>query len=146
MASVMCLPHLQCQFKPAESVVLKDDGRGGGSVQGAADDSPIQVGQCATGESESREMSFFPPSGTPHDLRELKGLEDALSLVGQQAQSVKEHMEVSSPVKFKAGLNEEKRNTPEPIEKETVRKTKAEANWKRIAREKGKNKSPSSSI
>ena len=52
-------------------------------------------------------------------------------------------MEVSSPVKFRAGLNEEKGNTPEPIGRETARKTKAEANWKRIAREKGKNESPS---
>ncbi|XP_065623112.1 uncharacterized protein LOC136064802 [Quercus suber] len=59
-----------------------DDVRGGASVQGAAGDSPIQVGQCAMRESESREMSFFPPFGTPRDLRELKGLEDAFSLMG----------------------------------------------------------------
>ena len=68
------------------------------------------------------------------------------SLVGQQAQSVKEQMEVSSSIKFKTGLNEEKGNTPEPTGKETARKTKVEANWKRIAREKGKNKSPSSDV
>ena len=37
-------------------------------------------------------------------------------------------------------INEEKENMPEPTGKETVRKTKAEANWKRIAREKEKNK------
>lgn len=35
---------------------------------------------------------------------------------------------------------------PEPTGKEKVRKTKAEANWKRIAREKGKKKSPGSDV
>ena len=55
-------------------------------------------------------------------------------------------MEVCSLVKFKVGLNEGKGNTPEPMGKETTRKTKAEANWKRIAREKGKKKSPGSDI
>ena len=55
-------------------------------------------------------------------------------------------MEVTSPIKFKARLNEEKENMPEPTGKETVRKTKVEANWKRIAREKGKKKSPGSDV
>ena len=89
---------------------------------------------------------YFPSFCTPCDFRELTNLEDAFSLVDQQAQSTKEQMEVSSPVKFRVGINEEKGNTPEPTKKETVRKTKAEANWKRIAREKGKNKSPSSDV
>ena len=55
-------------------------------------------------------------------------------------------MEGTSPVNFKAGLNEEKGTTAEPIEKEIVKKTKAEANWKRIASEKGKNKSSSPDV
>ena len=122
------------------------DVRGGDGVQGATGDPSIQVGQSATGMSGSHEMGIFPTSDTPRDFGELKGLEDAFSLVGQQAQSVKEQMEVSSPVKFKAGLNEGKGNTPEPTEKETARKTKAEANWKRIAREKGKKKSLGSNV
>ena len=58
------------------------DVRGGDSVQGVADDSSIQVGQCATGVSDSHEMCIFPPSGTPRDFRELKGLKDAFSLMG----------------------------------------------------------------
>ena len=58
------------------------DVRGGDGVQGAAGDPSIQVGQSATGMSGSHEMGIFPPSGTPCDFRELKGLEDAFSLVG----------------------------------------------------------------
>ena len=85
-------------------------------------------------------MGFFPSIGIPCDLGEIKGFEDALSLVGRQAHSEKEQMEVSSPMKCNVGLNEEKRSTPKPTGKEIARKTKAEANWKRIAREKKKNK------
>ena len=66
--------------------------------------------------------------------------------MGQQAQSVKEQMEGISPVNFNAGLNEIKGTIPEPNGKEKVKKTKAEANWKRIAREKGNNKSSSPKV
>ena len=48
------------------------DVKGSDSVQGAAGDSSIQMGQSATGVSDSREMGIFPPSGTPRDFRELK--------------------------------------------------------------------------
>ena len=88
----------------------------------------------------------LPSPGIPRDFRELKGLKEAFSLVGQQAQLVKEQMEGTSPVNFKVGLNEEKGTTPKPIGKETVKKTKVKANWKRIAREKGKNKSSSPDV
>ena len=119
------------------------DVRGDDRVQGAVGDPFTQWGRCATGGSESREMGFLPSPGIPRDFGELKGLKEAFSLVGQQAQSVKEQMEGISPVNFNAGLNEVKGTTPEPNGKEKVKKTKAEANWKRIAREKGKNKSSS---
>lgn len=76
---------------------------------GAAGDFSTQMGRCATGKSESREMGFFPPSSTLPDLKEIKGFNDAFSLVGWQAQLEKEQMEVSSPIKFKARLNEEKK-------------------------------------
>ena len=39
-----------------------------------------------------------------------------------------------------------KKSTLEPTRKETTMKKKAKANWKRIAREKGKNKSPRSNV
>nr|POE89437.1 hypothetical protein CFP56_01794 [Quercus suber] len=94
----------------------------------------------------SRDIGFFPPTGTLCDLGEIMGFEDALSLVGWQAHLEKEQMEVSSPMKCNAGVNEDKRSSPNPTGKETARKTKAEANWKRIAREKGKNKSPKSEV
>ena len=55
-------------------------------------------------------------------------------------------MEVSSPIKYNAGLNEEKGSMLEPTGKEIARKAKAKANWKRIAREKGKNKSSSPKV
>ena len=84
------------------------DIREGDGVQGEASDPSILVGQSATGMSGSHGMGIFPTSGTSRDFGELKGLEDACPLVGQQAQSVKEQMEVSSPIKFKAGLNEGK--------------------------------------
>lgn len=85
------------------------------------------MGQNVTGNLESREMGFFPPTGTTRDLGEIKGSEDALSLVGWQAHPGKEQMEMSSPIKCNAGFNEEKRSTPEPMSKEIARKTKAEA-------------------
>ena len=119
------------------------DIRGDDKIQGAVGDPLTQWGRCATGESESCEMGFLPSPGIPRDFGELKGLKEAFSLVGQQAQSVKEQMEGISPVNFNAGLNEDKGTTPVPNGKEKVKKTKAEANWIRIAREKGKNKSSS---
>ena len=81
----------------------------GTMYMGAAGDFSTQMGWCATGKSESREMGFFPPSSTLSDLQEMKGFNDAFSLVGRQAQPEKEQTEVSSPIKFKAGLNEEKK-------------------------------------
>ena len=129
-----------------EGSTEKHDVRVGDSVQGVTRDFPIQMGQIAIGMSESREMGIFPPTGTPRGLKEIKGIEDVLSLMGRQAQSEKEQMEVSSPIKYNVGLNEEKGSMLEPTSKEIARKTKAEANWKRIAREKGKNKSLRSNV
>ena len=118
----------------------------GDSSQDATRDSPVQTRQNATGNSVSREMGFFPPTDTPRDLGEIKVFEDALSLVGRQAHLEKEQMEVSSPMKCNARLNKDKRSSLDPTRKEIARKTKAEENWKRIAREKGKNKSPKSDV
>ena len=100
----------------------------GDSSQDATRDSPVQTRQNATGNSVSREMGFFPPTDTPRDLGEIKGFEDALSLVGRQAHLEKEQMEVSSPMKCNARLNKDKRSSLDPTRKEIARKTKAEAN------------------
>ena len=53
---------------------------------------------------------------------------------------------MSSPMKCNARLNKDKRSSLNPTRKEIARKTKADANWKRIVREKGKNKSPKSDV
>ena len=100
----------------------------GDSSQDATRDSPVQTRQNATGNSVSREMGFFPPTDTPRDLGEIKGFEDALSLVGRQAHLEKEQMEMSSPMKCNARLNKDKRSSLDPTRKEIARKTKAEAN------------------
>ena len=97
----------------------------GDSSQDATRDSPVQTRQNATGNSVSREMGFFPPTDTPRDLGEIKGFEDALSLVGRQAHLEKEQMEVSSPMKCNARLNKDKRSSLDPTRKEIARKTKA---------------------
>ena len=93
--------------------------------------------------SEARE-STLPPIGFPPGLNENKGVKDALSLVGQQAQLEKEPMVVTSLIKLKASPNEEKEGKLESTDKGMERKIKAKAHWKRIAREKGKSKSPKS--
>nr|POF02635.1 hypothetical protein CFP56_39616 [Quercus suber] len=111
-----------------EKSTEKHDVRVGDSIQGVTPDFPIQMGQSATGMLESREMGIFQPTSTLHGLKEIKGIGDALSLVGWQAQSEKEQMEVSSPIKYNVGFNEEKGSILEPTGKEIARKTKVEAN------------------
>lgn len=73
-----------------------------------------------------------------------KRADDAISLVGQQAHLEKEEMEVNSPLKPIISQNEEKELKVEPTGQVIERKIKAEAQWKKIAKEKGKNKSPKS--
>ena len=72
----------------------------------------------------------------------LVGFEDAFPLVGQKAHSEKQDMEVSSPIKPIADQREEKGTTLEITGQSSEGKTKATSQWKRLAREKGKNKSP----
>lgn len=58
--------------------------------------------------SEARDLNNYPFTGFLHGLKENKGADDALSLVGQQAHSEKEEMEVNSPIKLIADQMEEK--------------------------------------
>lgn len=85
------------------------DVRGGDGFQSEAGDPTILVGQSATGMSGSHVMGTFPTSGTPREFGELKGLEDANSLVGQQAQLAKEQMEVTSQLSSRLGLMKKKK-------------------------------------
>lgn len=100
-----------------------------------------QMEQVIDEGSEARDLNNSFPSGVQHDLKVGKGVDDAISLVGQQAHLEKEEIEVNSPLKPIISQNEEKELKVEPMGQ---RKIKAEAQWKRIAREKGKNKSPKS--
>ena len=94
--------------------------------------------------SKARDLNCFPPTGFQHGLKVNKRVDDALSLVGQQAHLEKEAIEVNSPIKPISSQNEEKECKLEPMGQVIERKVKVEAQWKRIAREKGKNKSPKS--
>ena len=94
--------------------------------------------------SEARDLNCSPPTGFQRGLRVNKRADDALSLVGWQAHLEKEAIEVNSPIKPISSQNEEKECKLEPTGQVIERKVKVEAQWKRIAREKGKNKSPKS--
>ena len=86
-------------------------------------------------------LSQSPLTDLPCGVIGLVGSEDAFSLVGQQAHSKKQDMEVSSPIKPIADQREKKGATLEVMGQGSDGKIKATAQWKRLAREKGKNKS-----
>lgn len=96
--------------------------------------------QANDGVSEAHDLSNYSFSGFPRGVIENKGIDDAISLLGQQAHSDKQEMEVNSPIKPITNQMGEKRRHiwGQGIE----RKTKETAQWKRMAREKDKNKSP----
>lgn len=85
--------------------------------------------------SEARDLNNILYTGFSRGLKENKGAIDVLSLVGQQAHSEKEEMEVNSPIKLIVDQMEEKESILES--------TGQGIEGKRMAREKGKNKSPS---
>ena len=122
----------------------RHDFREGDRKQGVTCVSSTQMEQITGEVSEARDMNNSPSASFPRGLKENKGANDALSLVGQQAYSKKEAMEVNSPIKPITDQNEEKERKLEPTGQGIEKKIKAEAQWKRIAREKGKNKSPKS--
>lgn len=67
------------------------------------------------------------------------------SSVGQQAHSENESGEVNSPLKTKAQLKR-KEGISDATGQEIEGKVKTTAQWKRLAREKGKNKSPTKGV
>ena len=87
-------------------------------------------------------LSQRPMTDLPCGVFGLVGFEDAFPLVGQKAHSEKQDMEVSSPIKPIADQREEKGTTLEITGQSLKGKTKATGQWKRLVREKGKNKSP----
>jgi len=71
-----------------------------------------------------------------------KGADNALSFVGQHPHVEKEMMEVSSPIKPKASPTNIKTILEDNLSPMGEGNGKAKRHWKKIAREKGKNKSP----
>lgn len=89
----------------------------------------------------ARDLSQSPLTDLPCGVMGFVGSEDAFSLVGQQAHSEKQDMEVNSLVKPIADQREKKESASEATGQGSDGKVKATSQWKRLAREKGKNKS-----
>lgn len=98
--------------------------------------------QATDGVSKAHDLSNYSFSGFPRGVIENKGTDDAISLLGQQAHSDKQEMEVNSPIKPITNQMGKKEGTSEATGQGIERKTKETAQWKRMAREKGKNKNP----
>lgn len=95
--------------------------------------------QATDGVSEARDLSNYSFSGFLRGIIENKGTDDAISLLGQQAHSDKQEMEVNSPIKPITNQMGKKEGIFEATGQGIERKTKETAQWKRMAREKGKN-------
>lgn len=65
--------------------------------------------------SEARVETAVLPIGSPKGLKKDKGAADAFSLMGQQAQTGKEPMEVSSPLKPLVDLTKINENNKETM-------------------------------
>lgn len=74
------------------------------------------------------------------------GADYALFVVGQPVQEEKEMMEVTSPIKTKTGPTNVRRASDDKLSPTCEGKGKVRRQLKKIAREKGKNKSPTSKI
>lgn len=109
--------------------------REGDREQGTTHAHSTRMEQATDKMSEARDLNNIPYTGFSRGLKENKGAIDVLSLVGQQAHSKKEEMEVNSPIKLIVDQMEEKESILES--------TGQGIEGKRMAREKGKNKSPS---
>ena len=98
--------------------------------------------QPTVGVPEARVVQNYSPNALTCGLGEHKGTAEAFSQVGQQAHFENEEMEVNSPRKPVASKLGEKEGMVEVTGQGVEEKAKTTAQWKRLAREKGKNKSP----
>ena len=94
------------------------------------------------GNELARDLSQRPLTDSTCCDMALVDSEDAYSLVGQKAHSEKQEMEVSSPIKPTSDQREKKEAGLENTGQGLEEKKKITGQWKRMAREKGKNKSP----
>ncbi|XP_023914218.1 uncharacterized protein LOC112025766 [Quercus suber] len=94
------------------------------------------------GNVTARDLSERPLTDLQGGIMEFVGSEDAFSLAGQQVHSEKQDMEVNSPIKPIADQRKKKETALETTGQGLDGKIKATGQWKRLAREKGKNKSP----
>nr|POF08450.1 hypothetical protein CFP56_40514 [Quercus suber] len=98
------------------------------------------------GNVTARDLSERPLTDLQGGIMEFVGSEDAFSLAGQQVHSEKQDMEVNSPIKPIADQRKKKETALETTGQGLDGKIKATGQWKRLAREKGKNKSPGKEI
>nr|POE59914.1 hypothetical protein CFP56_39483 [Quercus suber] len=102
-------------------------------------DNTARIEQVPMYESVAREDAGTPPIVIPRSFKIEKVVKDALSLAGQSAQTEKDQMEVTSPLKTSTDANTAKEDTTGPI---AEKKIKAKVHIKKLAREHSKNKSP----
>ena len=134
------------------SVVGKSSGAGSEkmnseqTLQGS--DYPTRASQPVTDASVARAGTSAPPIGLPRDSSQNMPAKEALSLVGQKAQMEKDLMDVSSPIKptplptdSDKGKMEVKTACTSPLPR---KKTKTKVQIKKLAREKGITKGPTS--
>lgn len=102
----------------------------------------IQLEDASAQRTTTRASMENLPNGTFGVLDKDKGTDDALSLVGQQSHVEKEKMEVSGPLKPKVSLTNAKTSNKDHLSLIEEGNGKAKCHWKKIIREKGKNKIP----
>ena len=116
------------------------------TLQGS--DYPTRASQPTADASVARVGTSTPPIGLPRDSSLNMPAKEALSLVGQKAQMEKDLMDVSSPIKptplpinTDKGKLEVKTASTSPLPR---KKTKTKVQIKKLAREKGNTKGPTS--
>ena len=92
--------------------------------------------------SGAREATSSPPLSLPQSFKNEKEATESVSLVGQLAQTEKDPMDVSSPLKTSTNANWGNTAQMDSLGPIAEKKVKAKVHLKKIAREHHRNKSP----
>nr|POE84238.1 hypothetical protein CFP56_71179 [Quercus suber] len=107
-------------------------------------DNSTRLEQVPMHESGARDAASTPPLSLPRSFKNEKEAMDALSLVGQSAQTEKDPMEVNSPLKTNADANGGSTAKVNSFGLIVEKKAKAKVHLKKMAREHNRNKNPQS--
>ena len=106
----------------------------------------IQMERAYGQPTSSRANLDCSPNGPTGVMDKEMRADYVFSVVGQHSNIEKEMMEVSSPTKLMASPSNTKACSEDNSSPKEERNGKAKCHWKKISRETGKNKSPTSEV